>query len=120
MNSVRRRRARPRRVSVNFRTFFWVLQREAVLRIVYPASMQTHTERAARAAVANGSTFQALAVARRMLAANPARQTWAPREEYHPFATPLAFDFWTMSASASSCVPSPSSSPDAASTPGAP
>jgi hypothetical protein len=31
MNSIRRRRRRPRKLSVNFRTLWWIVQREAAL-----------------------------------------------------------------------------------------
>lgn len=36
MNSIRRRRGRPRVRSVNFRSFAWVLFREAALRVLAP------------------------------------------------------------------------------------
>lgn len=51
MNSINGPRRHPRRRSFNLRTFFWVLQREAALRVLYPASMEKEQERFARLAV---------------------------------------------------------------------
>lgn len=50
MNSVRRPRRRPRDRSVNFRTLWWVLLREAAVRVCYRRSMGTGAEHQARLA----------------------------------------------------------------------
>lgn len=96
MNSIRYPRRRPRVESVSFRGFFWVLVREAAVRIIHPSSMGTPAERAARLAVNSGSTFQIRSTAVACLAYHPERETWVPRSESHPFAVPLDFDFWSI------------------------
>lgn len=48
MNTIRRRRRRPRVDSVNFRTVWWVLQHEAALRILHPTAVGSTWEPHAR------------------------------------------------------------------------
>lgn len=76
MNSIRRPRRRPRIGSVNFRTLWWVLTREAVLRIAYPLSLGAPTERQARQACSGNDTQRVAQFGREIIKLKPERQWW--------------------------------------------
>lgn len=74
MNSIRRPRRRPRVDSMNFRTFFWVLLREAALRIAYPSSLGAISERAARVECSDRSSTRIASVCTAVIKQQPHRR----------------------------------------------
>jgi hypothetical protein len=74
MNSTRRRRSRPRVHSVNFRSLWWVLLREAVLRVAYPSSMGAASEGQARQTCTSRESWKLRAVGEYLLRVRPERR----------------------------------------------
>jgi hypothetical protein len=76
MNSIRRPRRRPRIGSVNFKSLWWVLTREAVIRVAYPAVMNTPSEDRARATCVGHETADIRRLGEAILRARPERREW--------------------------------------------
>ncbi len=74
MNTIRRPRKRPREKSSNFRTFWWVLAREAFLRITEIAHPNGFTELHRRQALCDRPTSWVVAVGRSFIRSNPGRR----------------------------------------------
>jgi len=73
MNSIRRPRRRPRKLSVNFRTLWWVIQREAFIRIWFPMGM-SHGNRRRRKWLCSCSSTFLTRQAQLLLADQPSRR----------------------------------------------
>jgi len=73
MNSIRRARRRPRKLSVNFRTLWWVIRREAFLRIWAPLPGQTES-RGRREWLCSATTAFLTRTANRLLREQPSRR----------------------------------------------
>lgn len=58
MNSYRRPRSRPRKRSINLRSFFWVLEREAVFHVLTHTLWCAEPQRWARAELARYNRTQ--------------------------------------------------------------
>lgn len=58
MNSYRRPRSRPRKRSVNFRSFFWVVEREATYHVLSRTLWAAEPQRWARAELARSNALQ--------------------------------------------------------------
>jgi hypothetical protein len=76
MNTIHRRRQRPRDRSVNFRSLWWVVLREAALRIAYPASLGAASEPQARVACTVKRSALVREVCGAIIAARPERRYW--------------------------------------------
>jgi len=87
MNSIRRPRGRPRTDSVNFSTFFWVLRREAVLRVVFRTHVGSRFELHARREAARGTTDHAMRAAWRVIDYTPSRRFFPCPNPLHPFGS---------------------------------
>jgi len=74
MNSIRRPRRRPRVQSVNFRTLWWVLLREAVLRVAYPSSIGAASEGSARNSCSSSDSARIRWLGEHILLARPERR----------------------------------------------
>lgn len=79
MNSIRHPRSRSRADSFSFATLFWVLRREAVLRVVYPASMGGRQESVCRFYTQEGRTDRVVEAALLIMRSVPSRRWWSPR-----------------------------------------
>lgn len=73
-----RPRARPRQRSVNFRRLWWVLTREAALRILDPTVDHNDRSHHLRLELRRRDTTRVRTVAGIVLALHPERQTWPP------------------------------------------
>lgn len=74
MNSIKRARKRPRVHSVNFRVLWWVLLREAALRVIYPSSVGAASEGQARRLCSSKDSRAVRGIAESMLRFKPERQ----------------------------------------------
>ena len=90
-NSIRRRRKRPRDESYGYRSLFWLLRREAVLRVLFGSHVGTYFEQRARIAVARGSTRECVYAALLVLKTR-SRARWYIGET-SPAAEPCYADF---------------------------
>lgn len=79
MNSISRRRRRPRVRSVSFRSFVWVLQREAVLRVLFPTQAEMDGATAARDALLKADSWAVRRLGEHALRCRPERRYWLPR-----------------------------------------
>jgi len=75
MAGVRARR-RPRRTSVNFRRLYWVLLREAALRVLAPELVDAPHWPELRHLLARQRSHHVLHVARLLLYHRPERRAW--------------------------------------------
>jgi hypothetical protein len=75
-----RARTRPRKRSVNFRRFKWVLLREAALRILAPDLYADGAPTLLRTQLANRDTYRVSVLAGVVLALHPERRVWPPPE----------------------------------------
>jgi len=73
MNSIRRPRRRPRVRSVSFRTFAWLLVREAYLRVWYPEQVE-HAHTIVRRWVAMPATDRLVRASHRLFRREPDRR----------------------------------------------
>lgn len=71
-----RRRRRPRVESVNYRRLWWVLTREAALRICHGSSLGTPSERHARLYCSSPDTAALVGIVGLLLIARPERRWW--------------------------------------------
>lgn len=74
MNSIRRPRRRPRRRSLSFRTFAWLMVREAALRVCYPVAVGGLSEPAARFSLVGRPTGSMRSAVDLVLTVRPERQ----------------------------------------------
>ena len=79
MNSIRRPRLRPRARSVNFRSFAWLVQREAALHVIHPAIFDAAGERKSRGKINRWRTAAVTRLVRNLLALYPERRWWYGR-----------------------------------------
>jgi hypothetical protein len=74
-----RRRLRPRAGSFTFRRLWWVLVREAALRVLFPAPPDRSHETYWRAHLLRQRTDRIRVAAEQALRLEPARRFWPPR-----------------------------------------
>jgi len=74
VNTFRRPRKRPRDKSVNFRTFGWVVLREAFIRVTEHAAPTALSERLRREAVRDSSDKWVREVGQAFIRSNPERR----------------------------------------------
>lgn len=74
MNSIHRRRRRPRIESVSFKSLGWVLVREVAMCVAFPRSLATMNQHEARAALVHESTTAIRRDVARLIAIQPWRQ----------------------------------------------
>lgn len=89
-SSIRRRRGRARVESYSFQSLFWLLTREAAIRILTPSALGASWERNSRALVAKADTTDLRSHTAAILKARPERQYYpavAPAEDSHRIDT---------------------------------
>jgi len=74
VNTIRKPRKRPRDKSISFRTFWWVLQREAFMRITDFAAPTAFTDRLRRRALCDRTARWVRDVAESFMRQNPERR----------------------------------------------
>jgi len=74
MNSIRRPRRRPRGQSVNFRSLWWVVLREAALRVCYRSSIGTAADVQARLACSGRESARIAQIAWAIIRERPERR----------------------------------------------
>jgi hypothetical protein len=77
MNTIKRARLRPRRKSVNFRSLWWVVVREASLRVLFPSQIGSTAEHNARATCCDPDTAALNRCVGAVLEARPERRYWS-------------------------------------------
>lgn len=78
MNSIHRRRRKPRKRSINLRAFKWVLEREATMRVLWPTVPTEISDAQLRSELARTATHRLHAAVATALRAFPHRRTFLP------------------------------------------